>query len=297
MIETASGKVQNYPTNDIVRIVFDGEPIQLSRAKDSIGQGQFDQATKELSEVAVSSLATEEMKEDYYFYKFYLDGALALVGKGNPEQASKALLQWAAKYRSSHNFYKASEMLGDLALASGTPDQAVKFYGVLANSGFSDLKFKGSYLQGKALMLSGKYAEATEKLNAVAQEKVADPASLKLQKLAAVTAIRCEAATGSVDSALQKLETMVDQGDSTDAVLYAELYNAIGSIFRAQSNDYEALLSYLKVDMMYSSQADPHAEALYNLSKLWEKVGEPLKATESKSRLAKLYPTSPWLSK
>ncbi|MCU0713131.1 MAG: hypothetical protein MUC43_13810, partial [Pirellula sp.] len=193
VIETASGKVQNYPTNDIVRIVFDGEPIQLSRAKDSIGQGQFDQATKELSEVAVSSLATEEMKEDYYFYKFYLDGALALVGKGNPEQASKALLQWAAKYRSSHNFYKASEMLGDLALASGTPDQAVKFYGVLANSGFSDLKFKGSYLQGKALMLSGKYAEATEKLNAVAQEKVADPASLKLQKLAAVTAIRCEA--------------------------------------------------------------------------------------------------------
>lgn len=297
VIETASGKVQNYPTNDIVRIVFDGEPTQLSRAKDSIGQGQFDQATKELSEVAVSSLTSEDMKEDYYFYKFYLDGALALVGKGNPEQASKALLQWAAKYRNSHNFYKASEMLGDLALASGTPDQAVKYYGVLTNTNFADLRFKGSYLQGKSLMLSGKYAEATEKLNAVAQEKVADPASLKLQKLAAVTAIRCEAATGNVASALQKLEAMVDQGDSTDAVLFAELYSAIGSIFLSQGDEYEALLSYLKIDMMYSSQPDPHAEALYNLSKLWEKVGDPLKATDAKSRLAKLYPTSPWLGK
>ncbi len=49
--------------------------------------------------------------------------------------------------------------------------------------------------------------------------------------------------------------------------------------------------------MLYSSQTEPHAEALYNLSKLWEKVGDPLKATDAKSRLAKLYPTSPWLSK
>ncbi len=65
-------KFRNYPTNDIVRIVFDGEPTQLSRAKDNVGQGQFEQAAKELSEVAVSSLTTEDMKEDYYFYKFYL---------------------------------------------------------------------------------------------------------------------------------------------------------------------------------------------------------------------------------
>lgn len=297
VIETSSGKVQNYPTNDIVRIVFDGEPTQLSRAKDNVGQGQFEQAAKELSEVAVSSLTTEDMKEDYYFYKFYLDGSLALIGKGNPEQASKALLQWAAKYRNSHNFYKASEMLGDLAIASGTPEEAVKFYAVLSKTGFPDLKFKGSFLQGKSLMLSGKYAEATTILNSLAQEKVADPALLKLQKLAAVTAIRCEAATGNVDSALQKLEAMVDQGDSTDAVLFAEIYNALGSIFLLQKNDYEAFLSYLKTDMLYSSQPEPHAEALYNLSKLWEKVGDPLKATDAKSRLAKLYPTSPWLSK
>lgn len=297
VIETSTGKIQNYPTNDIVRIVFDGEPTQLSRAKDSLGQGQYEQAAKELSEVAVSSLTSEDMKEDYYFYKFYLDGSLALIGRGNPDQASKALLQWAAKYRNSHNFYKASEMLGDLALANGTPDQAVRFYAVLTNTGFPDLRFRGNFLQGKSLMLSGKYAEAIEKLNSVAQEKVADPELLKLQKLAAVTAIRCEAATGNIADALQKLESMVAQGDSTDSVLFAELYNAIGGIFLSQNNDYEALLSYLKIDMMYATQTEPHAEALYHLSKLWEKVGDPLKATDAKARLAKLYPTSPWLGK
>lgn len=297
VIETSGGRTQNYPTNDIVRIVYEGEPVQLSRAKDSISQGQFEQGAKELGEVAVGALATEDMKEDYFFYKFYLEGALALAGRGNPDTASTNLKQWAAKYRNSHNFYKAAELLGDLAIAGGTPDKATSFYAVLAASNFPDLKLKGNYLQGRSLMLSGKFGEAVEKLTSVAQEKVADPALLKIQKLASVSAIRCEAATGDAAAAIQKLEAMVDQGDSTDAVLYSELYNALGSIFLGQNSDYEALLSYLKTDLLYSTQSDQHAEALYNLAKLWEKVGEPLKATDAKSRLAKLYPTSSWLGK
>jgi tetratricopeptide (TPR) repeat protein len=297
VIETANGKVQNYPTNDIVRIVFEGEPNQLSRAKDSIAQGQYDQATKELSEVAQSSLTNDEMIEEYKFYRAYLDGALALIGQGNSDTSSKALLDWAKKYPKSHNIYKASEMLGDLSIANGVPDQATRYYGLLAGSNYSDLKLKGSFLQGKALMLQGKFSEATEKLSSVAQERVADPALIKIQKLALIASIRCEAASGKVAESIAKLEKMVDDGDSADAVLFAELYNALGAIFSSQNNDYEALLSYLKTDILYSSQPDPHAEALYNLAKLWEKIGEQLKATDAKSRLSKLYPTSPWVKK
>jgi tetratricopeptide (TPR) repeat protein len=296
-IEMASGKVQTLPTNDIQRIVFEGEPQSLSRAKDSVVQGQYDQAIRELADVSPAALSSEDMKEDYYFYKLYVDGASALMGQGNPDAASKALVKWAGTYRNSHNFYKASEMLGDLAIAAGTPDQATKFYGVLAASGFADLKLKGAYLQGRSMMLAGKFKDAIEKLSPISQEKIADPAGLKIQKLSSLTSIRCEASLGNPEEAINKLERIVDEGDSTDAVLFAELYNALGAIFASQGNDYEAVLSYLKTDLLYSSQSDPHAEALYHLSKLWEKVGEPLKATEAKSRLAKQYPTSPWVKK
>ena len=90
---------------------------------------------------------------------------------------------------------------------------------------------------------------------------------------------------------------MVDEGDSTDAELYSELFNALGGIFRAAGNNDEAILAFLKTDLLYASEPDAHAEALYNLSQLWTLIGENQRATETKSRLSKLYPTSPWLKK
>ncbi|MCU0721814.1 MAG: hypothetical protein MUC83_19035 [Pirellula sp.] len=297
VIENSKGTPQNYATNEIQRIVFDGEPPQLSRAKDNIVQAQFDQAKDELSKIVPDSLKTEDMKEEYLFYKAYLAGALALRGQGDPTEASKAMFAWAGKYRSSHNFYAASEMLGNLAIASGTPDQAARFFGAFANAPFTDYKLRGSFLQGRALMLLKQNADAKSKFAVVTQAKVSDAPSLKLQKLASIATIKCDAADGKADQAISALEKMVDEGDSTDAELFADLYNALGSIHQSQNNHYEAVLSYLKTDLLYSSQAEAHAEALYNLTQLWTKVGEPLQSTDAKSRLAKLYPTSPWVKK
>lgn len=291
------GNNQNFPTNEIQRIVFDGEPSQLSRGKDSIVQGQFDQAEEELKKVDTGSLKTDDMKEEYLFYRSYLAGAQALRGKGDPNAATKNLRAWAQKYPNSHNFYATSEMLGNLAMAVGAPDQASRFYGAYAAAPFPDYKLRGSYLQGRALMAQKQNAEAKSKFDSVAQAKVSDPALLKVQKLALVASIKCDAAEGKADAAIQSLEKMVDEGDSTDAELFAELYNTLGSIYQSQNNHYEAVLSYLKTDLLYSTQPEAHAEALYNLSQLWPKVGDPQQATESKAKLTKMYPTSPWVKK
>jgi hypothetical protein len=149
VIENIKGTPQNYATNEILRLVFDGEPPQLSRAKDNIVQAQYDQAKDELSKVVVDTLKSEDMKEEYLFYKTYLSGAMALRGQGDPSEASKALLTWAGKYRTSHNFYAASEMLGNLAIASGTPDQAAKFFGAFASAPFVDYKLKEVFSKGE----------------------------------------------------------------------------------------------------------------------------------------------------
>jgi outer membrane protein assembly factor BamD (BamD/ComL family) len=64
----------------------------------------------------------------------------------------------------------------------------------------------------------------------------------------------------------------------------------------AGRND-EAILSYLKTDLLYGSQSEQHAEALYRLTQLWSKVGDNQRAADSKQKLEKLYPTSPWVKK
>lgn len=291
------GANQNFDTNQISRVVFDGEPQPLTRAKVLIGDGQLDQAIEEFRKIDFSSIKADEIKQDYQFFKGYITALNALRGKGDAAAASKQLLAWAKDNSTSHLFYMASEKLGELSMATGTPDQASRYFGVLATSPFDDFKVKGNYLGGKALMANKQIPEARTKFNAVAQSQVSDAVSLKFKKLASLASIRCDAADGKAPQAIEALEKMVDEGDSNDAELFSELFNALGGILRAAGNNDEAILAFLKTDLLYASEPDAHAEALYNLSQLWPLIGENQRATETKSRLSKLYPTSPWLKK
>jgi tetratricopeptide (TPR) repeat protein len=291
------GNNQNFPTNEILRVLFDGEPPSFSRTKDLAGQGQFDQAVEEFKKIDAASLKTEDMKQEYQFYRGYLAGQMALRGKGDPANALKILSGWVKDDAQSHQFYSAAEVMGELALATGAADQAAKYYGGLAAAPFPELKAKGNFLQGRALVSQKQNAEAKSKFAAVIDAKLTDPVSLKYQKLARIGLIKCDAQEGKGDQAIAELEKMVDDGDSTDSELFAEIFNTLGSLFEAAGRNDEALLSYLKTDLLYAMQSEPHAESLYRLSQLWAKMGDVQQAAESKQRLSKLYPTSPWVKK
>ncbi len=291
------GNIQNFPTNELQRILFDGEPQAFSRTKDFVAQGQIDQAVEEFKKIDANSLATDDMKLEYRFYRGYLAGLLALRGRGDPANALKLLSDWVKDDSQSHQFYPAAEMMGDLALVSGAYDQAARFYGGLVTAPFPEVSLKGNFLQGKALLAQKSTAEAKRKFETVIDAKLSDPISLKYQKLARVSLIRCDAADGKTDQAIADLEKMVDEGDSTDSELYAELFNSLGALFAAAGRTDEAELSYLKTELLYPMQSDAHAEALYHLSQLWNKMGNPQRAADAKQKLGKLYPTSPWTKK
>ncbi len=101
----------------------------------------------ELKKVEIDKLKRDVVKIDANFY-------LAL---------SEAKLAWqveAARPRgwqddggcprrcSNIHFYDAAKTLGDLAVSLGKFDQAVKYYGALANASSTDLKIEAVYLTG-----------------------------------------------------------------------------------------------------------------------------------------------------
>ncbi|MBU6384880.1 MAG: hypothetical protein KGS49_02965 [Planctomycetes bacterium] len=291
------GNNQNFPSNEILRVLYEGEPPTLSRTKDLVAQGQIEQAVDEFKKIDAASLPSEDMKQDYQFLRGYIAGTLATKGKGDPKNALTLLTNWVKDNAQSYQFYPAAELMGDLAVASGTPDQAAKYYGGLAAAPFPELKTKGSFLQGKALMASKQNADAKAKFQAVLEAKLSDPVSLKFQKMARIGIIQCDALEGKATEAIGELEKMVDEGDSTDGELFAELFNTLGSLFAAAGRNEEAVLSYLKTDQLYGAQSEPHAESLYRLNQLWTKMGSTQKAADAKQKLEKLYPTSPWVRK
>lgn len=291
------GNNQNFPSNEILRLLYEGEPPTLSRTKDLVAQGQIDQAVDEFKKIDAASLPSEDMKQDYQYLRGFIAGTMAIRGKGDPKNALALLSNWVKDNSQSYLFYPAAELMGDLAVASGTPDQAAKYYGGLASAPFPELKTKGSFLQGKALMASKQNSDAKSKFQAVIDAKLSDPVSLKFQKMARIGIIQCDATEGKASEAIAELEKMVDEGDSTDGELFAELFNTLGALLAGAGRDEEAILSYLKTDQLYGAQSEAHAESLFRLTSLWTKLGATQKAADAKQKLEKLYPTSSWARK
>jgi tetratricopeptide (TPR) repeat protein len=90
---------------------------------------------------------------------------------------------------------------------------------------------------------------------------------------------------------------MIQENDSTDSQLFAALYNAQGEALQKEQKWEQAVLAYLHSDLLFSNNPETHAEALYHLSQLWAKLGEPQRAAEAKEKLTTLYAGSAWAKK
>ncbi len=94
---------------------------------------------------------------------------------------------------------------------------------------------------------------------------------------------------------MDQLLKLAETSDSADSALFANIYNTLGEAHLALSEPNNAKLAYLATDMMFSADGEKHAEALYNLAKLWEQTGDPQRAVDARTRLKELYGGSIWL--
>ncbi len=123
------------------------------------------------------------------------------------------------------------------------------------------------------------------------------PSMVRMKSLAEVGLAICDARDGKPQQALDQLKAMVAKYDSTDQELFARIYNAQGACYMALNNTNLAVLAYLRTDLMFFTEPESHAEALYQLSQLWPKVGEAARGTDSRSRLVSKYAGSTWANK
>ena len=153
------GKPQTYPIKEVRKITFDKEPIQLDRARDLVIEGKHQQAIDELRAVQRSSLEGY-IQQDFDFYLSYSEGAQSLAGSGDPRAAIRGLMALDKANPNSHHRFEIKEMLGRLALAMASFDNAKAFFESLDQSPDLAQKANGVYLQGNVLFMQNKYAEA-----------------------------------------------------------------------------------------------------------------------------------------
>jgi len=291
------GSNQNFPSPDILRIVYEGEPAMLSRAKEQAATNQWDQALESLKRVDPKSVERNEVKSELLYYQGLVLGKLALQGQGDAAASKNRLLEYARANSSSYHFYELSEMLGMLAVSIGASDEAAKYFGAMGLSPVPEIMLQGRYLMGSALLAQGKTEEAKKAFSEAIAASADSVAAKKFQKLSKVAINRCDIVEGKIPEAIDSLRKMVDEGDSTDSQLFAAIYNSLGLAHQKAGKNEEAILDFLHTDLLFQSESDMHAEALYYLSQLFAAIGEPQRAADAKSRLQSLYSNSTWAKK
>jgi tetratricopeptide (TPR) repeat protein len=290
------------PANEIVRITFKGEPPGLAAARNNVIQRNYNQALTELSRLDGQQVTRDFVRQDIEYYKALCQCRLAMSEGGDKGAAMTAMLNFVRTAPQSYHFYEAAETLGDLAMASGKWADAAKYYGPLANAGVTatrpegwpDYQMRANNAVGRALTGEKKFDEALEKFQAVLASELSSPEALKQKNLATAGKAVCLAETGKADEAVTMLQDVINKNDPQDAVLFARTYNALGRCYLKQNKPKDALLAFLHTEVLFYSDAEAHAEALYHLSKLWTDVNKSDRAISARSTLRERYAGSIW---
>jgi tetratricopeptide (TPR) repeat protein len=154
---------------------------------------------------------------------------------------------------------------------------------------------------GQALLAQGKADEALAAFERVIGTAAEGEQAQRQRMIARVGKAAALVALKKPDEAVKLVGEVLEQTDPeanpADVPLVARAYNVLGAAQRQAGRTKEAILAYLRVELLYSSQPAAHAEALANLAELWEQVHKSDRAARARQNLKEQYPDSPWTKK
>lgn len=292
-----AGVARKFPVNEITKIAFGDEPTDLTAARNSLDQKNYNSAKDQLDKIDVAKVEREHIKQDIAYYKAFVLANLAMTEGGNKTDAASAMFRFYKANPNSHHFYQAAELLGDLAVATSNFDAAAKFYGPegLGGAPWPEYQLKAGLAMGRSLVLAGKFEDAAKAFDTVAASGENNAEANSLKQHALVGKAHCLAETGKAEEGITMLNDIVAKNDpQLDAKLFARAYNALGNCYLQQKKPKDALMAFLKTDLLFFSDSDAHAEALSKLAKLWDDTNHSDRATDARNKLRDRYSGSIW---
>jgi len=293
---TGAALAKDIPVNQIQTIYFDGEPRDLRIAKNHAISGHYAEALAALERIKQDP-SRVEIRQDIEYYKAFCMTKLALGGSAKIAEAGKLMKAFADGNPNSYHYFEASEAVGDLLVAFHQYPQAEQYYARLQSAPWPDYQMRGGVAVGWARLDQGKAEEAAEVFDKVIGANAPGDAAERQRMFARVGKAGALAARKKPDEAVTLVEDVINKTNPEDALLLARAYNVLGGAERQAGRTKEALLAYLRVDVLYSAQPNAHAEALANLVDLWEQIHQSERANRAKQILLDRYPDSTWAEK
>ncbi len=220
---------------------------------------------------------------------------LTQLGLADPSRADEAIGVLDAFVRangSSRQLGSALENLIRLSLQKGDTARA--------ESALTELSSKvpwaadrAAVFQARILSRKGQYDQAVAALDKLIAEAPEGSAKAREAMLAKAESL---AASKKYKEAEAVVRDVIKGAPPEDATIQAEAHNTLGDCRRVAGRPKDALIAYLKTDVLYDSDKAQHPRALAQIAQIWRELKQDRRADEVLERLRQQYPQSPWAS-
>ena len=298
-IENSDGDAQKVAIETIREVQFGAEPQSLKNARSMLLRGRGADAKDEVGKIEADELdgAEQLVLAEVDFVKAAAAGQAVLNGGGDLAGAANAVAGYLAKHPKSHHFFQMQELLGDLSGRAGKFPEALAAYQQL-EGGPPALKVRAASAKAAMLLAQDKADEAMAEYDNAIKLAGNEKASQPQKRSAELGKARCLSLQGKHDTAVGMVLQIIKDSSPEEKELLSRAYTVLGGAYRSMAGkEQDALIQFLTVDLVYNTQPETHAEALFNLGELWDKGSNPERAREARQNLKAAYPASPWAAK
>lgn len=292
------GSTKEVPVSEINKISYSGEPRSLSRARDHLENERFDDCLETLKKIE-DPPGSKFIKQEMQYLEACASGRKAM--RGDPVLTTKVAEQIVGNFvqsnSDSYRLVPAVDLYAQLLMANGKTQQAQKEFNKLTKSQWSSYERRGHFFEGETLIHQDNLAGAAKSYQTLASLDDSSAEARQYKLLADCQLAKISALEGSVEPAIATLEKIIQVENSDNTQLFACAYNALGTSYLKAGNIKKACRSFLHTELLFSTEADAHAEALYNLTKIWPQLKETDRANRARALLVSRYRNTIWAAK
>ena len=297
-IRDSRGESVRVPIDRIREVLLSGEPESLRNARGMLLRQDAPAALEELGKVTKEELdgASNLVLADMDYVRAAALGRIAAASGVELPAAEQALQGFLEAHPDSFHRYDIQEVLAAVLARAGKYDAAATALEALAK-GPTSLRLRAAVGKARLFYDQGKHAEALREYEAAEKMPVdaADLAGRREQAAAVLGRARCLARLGKPADAVALVTKQIGETGADQRETLAAAYAALGDAYRAAGGkDEDAIIAFLRVDLIHNSVPDAHAEALFNLVQLWENAKSPERSRQVRQTLESTYPDSRW---
>lgn len=285
-VKTPKEETIKVPANVVQNIAWTGESKELISAKTHEGNGRYQQAIDSYQKAIQEAKGSSALaKADLEYAIVRSRAKLALTDSSHLDEAIKKLEEFRTKQSDHYRFYEAMGLLGQLYVAKKDFAKAQSAFETLGKAPWKEAQLASKIAMGRLLLADDKPDEAVAAFDAVISQPADGSQEESQRQEAMLGKIRVLIGQKKYEEAQKLLEDVIAKADPDDSKVHAEAYVRLGDCLREQGKDKDALLAYLHVDVLFATEKSMQAEALFHLTRLWEKVGQKGRAAEARDKL------------